>query len=64
MIIKGENKDKLFNNIKDYFNDEFIDSKELVRLCNEFLQGGDKLYPLSALEKTEYKVLLSQVLVT
>ena len=29
MIIKGENKDKLFNNIKDYFNDEFIDSKEL-----------------------------------
>lgn len=59
MIIKGQNKDKLFNTIKGYFNKQEIDSNQLAKLCNEFLQGGDKLYPLSALEKTEYKVLLA-----
>ena len=32
-----------------------------LRLCNEFLQGGDKLYPLNSIRKTEYKVLLVSV---
>lgn len=59
MIIKGENKDKLFNTIKGYFNQEEIDSTQLAKLCNEFIKGGDKLYPLNAVKKTEYKILLA-----
>ena len=55
MLIKGANKTKLQSKLNKYFKEDFVDSHEIAKILNEFIKGGDKLYPLNVVKKTKYR---------
>lgn len=59
MLIKGTNKTELQSKLNKYFKEDFVDSHEIAKILNEFIKGGDKLYPLNVVKKTKYRILLT-----